>query len=106
MRVVCMISRPLFSSSLSLHDRWARLNERSGAKADCRIATVPPMHASPGYWGEGGLKISIEDYNVQLRQKAIDFQNAHPDAVVLLHDMYTSFGLVRSSYTKQELWKI
>ena len=53
------------------------------------------MHASPGYWGQGGLKISIKSFNVHLLLNAIAFQNAHPDAVVLVHNMYETFGQVR-----------
>ncbi|KAL8292833.1 hypothetical protein RQP46_000527 [Phenoliferia psychrophenolica] len=73
---------------------WTTLQERLYAVGARHFLfmTVPPMHASPGYWGEGKLKDSIEDYNLHLRMSAAAFQDAHPDAVVLLHDMYTTFG--------------
>lgn len=56
--------------------------------------TVPPTYASPLYRGRGDLKIAIEDYNYQLRQNAIAFQNDHTDAVVLFFDAFTTFGEV------------
>lgn len=64
------------------------------------------MHATPGYWGEGGLKLSIEDYNAHLRNSAAAFQNSHPKAVVLLHDMYTTFGLVRIALSQLDIRKL